>query len=129
MKTCIESDRLPRPVGPYSQAVCHNGLIYLSGQISVDPKTGAIEKKDVGEQTRRVLENMKMLLEDSGSSLDRVLKCTVFLSSASAFDSFNAVYEEYFTDKAPARTTVVAGDIFAELDVEMDAIAYVDGTE
>jgi 2-iminobutanoate/2-iminopropanoate deaminase len=129
MKTCIQSTRLPAPVGPYSQAVCHNGLLYLSGQISIDAKTGAILKTDVGEQTRRILENIKMLLEDAGSGLDKVLKCSVFLSSTDAFDSFNAVYGEYFGDQAPARTTVVAQKIFGDLDVEMDAIAYVEETQ
>ncbi len=125
MKKCIKSNRLPAPVGPYSQAVCYNGLLYLSGQISIDAKTGDIVKGNVGEQTRRIMENIKMLLEDAGSGLDQVLKCTVFLSSTDAFDSFNTVYGEYFSDQPPARITVVAQKIFGDLDVEMDAIAYV----
>jgi len=129
MKKCIQSTRLPAPVGPYSQAVYHKGLLYLSGQISIDAKTGAIMKTDVGEQTRRILENIKMLLEDAGSGLDKVLKCTIFLSSIDAFDSFNAVYGEYFGDQPPARITVVAQKIFGDLDVEMDAIAYVEETQ
>ena len=126
MRTCIKSPNIPLPVGPFSQAVKHNGFLYISGQISVNPKTGEIEKTDIAGQTRRILENMKILLEDAGTSMNDVIKCTIFLSSLDDFNKMNEVYGQFFKENPPARVTVGVNEIYAGLSIEMDAVAAID---
>ena len=122
-KTIISSAGAPTAIGPYSQAVAWNGLVFLSGQIPLDPATGQLIEGGIAEQTVRVLENLKAVLEASGSSLDRVVKTTVFLKNMSDFPQMNEVYGRYFASNAPARSTVEAARLPRDVQVEIDCIA------
>ena len=105
MKNVVATDRGPKPIGPYSQAIKANGFIYLSGQVALDPKTGEIVGADVRQQTERVFENIKGILEAAGANLHHVIKTTVFLKDMNDFSAMNEVYARYFTAAAPARST------------------------
>jgi 2-iminobutanoate/2-iminopropanoate deaminase len=126
MKTIIATDRAPKAIGPYSQAVIHNGLAFLSGQIPLDPATGQMVEGDITVQTERVFENLKGVLAASGSSLDRVLKTTVFLKDMAEFAKMNEVYARYFTTEPPARSTVEAARLPRDVKIEIEAIAAIE---
>jgi 2-iminobutanoate/2-iminopropanoate deaminase len=126
MKTIISTERAPKAIGPYSQAVVANGWAFLSGQIPLDPATNQIIAGDIAAQTERVLENLKSLLEAAGSSLDRVVKTTVYLKDMGEFAKMNEVYGRYFASNAPARATVEAARLPRDVSVEIDCIASVD---
>ncbi len=119
----IATDKAPKAIGPYSQAVKAGGLVFLSGQIALDPATGQLVGGDVCAQTRRVIENLKAVLEAAGSSLDKVVKTTVFLKDMNDFAAMNEVYGQYFASGAPARATVQAARLPKDVSVEIDAIA------
>lgn len=123
MKKIIAADAAPKAIGPYSQAVAWNGLVFLSGQIPLDPATGELVEGDIAAQTERVLENLKAVLEASGSSFDKVVKTTVFLKNMDDFPRMNEVYARYFPSQAPARSTVQAARLPRDVQVEIDAIA------
>lgn len=123
MKEVISTPNAPKAVGPYSQAVRYKDMLYLSGQIPIDPKTGEYVRDTVAAQTRRCMDNIKAVLEAAGATMDNVLKCTIFLSTMDHFQEMNAVYAEYFTDAPPARITVASAGIFDDLDVEIDVVA------
>ena len=126
MKT-ISTPNAPAAIGPYSQAVISNGFAFLSGQIPLDPATGQlIEARDIAAQTERVLENLKAVLEGCGSSLDRVVKTTVYLKDMGEFAPMNEVYARYFAQNAPARATIEAARLPRDVRVEIDCIATVD---
>lgn len=122
-KKIIRSERFPKPAGPYSIAVEAGGLVFVSGQVSQDASTGKIVGSTVAEQTERVLTNLKAILEEAGSSLDKVVKVTVFLSDISAFAEMNSVYARFFPKDQPARTTVQGLLAKKEYLVEIDAVA------
>lgn len=126
MKTIISTERAPKAIGPYSQAVVSNGWAFLSGQIPLDPVTNQIITGDIAAQTERVLENLKSVLEAAGSSLDRVVKTTVYLKDMGEFAKMNEVYGRYFANHAPARATVEAARLPRDVSVEIDCIASVD---
>jgi 2-iminobutanoate/2-iminopropanoate deaminase len=123
MKTAIHSDHAPKAIGPYSQAIVHNGLAYLSGQIPLDPATGQLISGDIAAQTERVLENLKAVLAACGSSLDAVLRTTVYLADMADFPAMNEVYARYFTNPAPARSTIQAAALPRGARVEIDCVA------
>ena len=123
MKKIVATEAAPKAIGPYSQAVVYNGLTYLSGQIPLDPVTGQIVEGDVAVQTVRVLENLRAVLEASGSSLDKVLKTTVFLKDMADFPRMNEVYGKYFPAGAPARATVEVARLPRDVRVEIECIA------
>lgn len=123
MKSVISTAAAPKAIGPYSQAVAYNGLVYLSGQIPLDPETGQIVAGGIAEQTERVLENLKAVLAASGSSLSGVLKTTVYLKDMAEFPVMNEVYGRYFSENAPARATVEVARLPRDVRVEIDAIA------
>ncbi|HZT36857.1 MAG TPA: RidA family protein [Bryobacteraceae bacterium] len=125
MKTVIATDKAPRAIGPYSQAIVHNGLAFLSGQIPLDPATGELVEGGIAAQTERVLENIKSVLAACGSSLDRVVKTTVFLRDMGEFAEMNEVYGRYFSASPPARSTVQAARLPRDVRVEIEAIAIV----
>ena len=125
MKKSVATESAPKAIGPYSQAVVHNGLAFLSGQIPLDPATGALVAADIAVQTERVLENIKAVLAAAGASLDTVLKTTVFLKDMGDFPKMNEVYARYFPGDAPARSTVQAAKLPRDVMVEIDAIAAV----
>jgi 2-iminobutanoate/2-iminopropanoate deaminase len=121
----VTSDRLPRPVGPYSPGMILDRLIFVSGQGATDPGTGALVSPDVEAQTEQCLKNVAAILEAAGSSLDHVLRCGVFLLDMKEFQKMNGVYERVFGDHRPARTTIQAAGLPGEgLRVEIDAVAY-----
>ena len=122
-KRIVSTDQAPKAIGPYSQAVVHNGIAYLSGQIPLDPATQQLIDGDVAAQTERVLENIKAVLAACGSSLDNVLKTTVFLADMGEFARMNEVYGRYFPQNAPARSTVQAARLPRDVRVEIDCIA------
>lgn len=123
MKQVILTDRGPKPIGPYSQAVRSNGFLFVSGQVALDPKTGDFVGADVRQQTERVLENLKAILEAGGSSLSHVVKTTVFLKDMNDFTAMNETYARYFTAAPPARSTVQAARLPKDALVEIDVIA------
>jgi 2-iminobutanoate/2-iminopropanoate deaminase len=126
MKNIISTEKAPKAIGPYSQAVVANGWAFLSGQIPLDPVTNQIITGDIAAQTERVLENLKSVLEAAGSSLDRVVKTTVYLKDMGEFAKMNEVYGRYFAGNAPARATVEAARLPRDVSVEIDCIASVD---
>lgn len=119
----VATDRGPKAIGPYSQAVRANGFVFLSGQIPLDPKTQQIVEGDVAVQTERVMENLKGVVEAAGSSLHHVVKTTVFLADMNDFAAMNEVYARYFTANAPARSTVEVARLPKNVRVEIDLIA------
>jgi 2-iminobutanoate/2-iminopropanoate deaminase len=123
VKEAVFTDKAPRPVGPYSQAIVAGDLVFISGQIPIDPRTGKLVEGDFEDQVRRVLENIKAILEAAGLTLDDVVKVTAFLKDPSKFQDFNRVYSEYFKGSFPARTTVFVADLPAGAQVEVEAIA------
>jgi 2-iminobutanoate/2-iminopropanoate deaminase len=125
MKDIVNSDRGPKPIGPYSQGVKINGLLYLSGQIPLDPKTNEMISGDIKAQTERVLENIKGILEAAGSNLHHVVKTTVFLKDMNEFPAMNEVYANYFTAAHPARSTVQVARLPKDALVEIEVIASV----
>ncbi len=123
MQEQIESSRAPAPIGPYSQAIRAGGFVFLSGQIPIDPATGAVVAGDIADQTRQVIRNLSGVLEAAGSSLSSVVKTSVFLKNLDDFARFNSVYAEYFGETRPARSTVQAARLPREVLVEIEAIA------
>jgi 2-iminobutanoate/2-iminopropanoate deaminase len=123
VKQVIATDRGPKAIGPYSQAIKANGLIFISGQIPLDPGTQQLIEGDITKQTERVMENLKGIVEASGSSLNKVLKTTVFLSDMADFVAMNEVYGRYFTDAPPARATVQVARLPRNVSVEIELIA------
>jgi 2-iminobutanoate/2-iminopropanoate deaminase len=121
-KKIVFTGKAPKPIGQYSQAVIVGNLVFISGQIPIDPRTSKIIKGGIEEQTIQVLENMKKILESIELTLTNVVKVSIFLSDLNLFQSFNKVYNKYFIDSPPARTTVQAG-LFEEVLIELDAIA------
>ena len=123
----VRTDAAPAPVGPYSQAVVHDGLLYCSGQIPLDPATGKMIEGDIEAQTRQVFANLRAVLEAAGSSLDRVVRASVYLADLSLFPRVNAVYAEHFrAAPQPARSTIQAAALPLGAQVEIDVIALVD---
>lgn len=125
MKDVIATDRGPKAIGPYSQAIRANGFVFVSGQIALDPRTQQIVPGDVAAQTERVLENLRGIVEAAGSSLDKVVRTTVFLADMNEFTAMNEVYAKFFPGHAPARSTVQAVRLPRDVRVEIDAIALV----
>ena len=125
MRDVILTDRGPKPIGPYSQAIRTNGFLYLSGQVALDPRTGEMTGTDIRQQTERVLENVKGILEAAGSNVHHVLKTTVFLKDMNDFAAMNEVYAKYFTSAAPARSTVQVSRLPKDALVEIEVIAAV----
>jgi len=122
-KKVTNTPNAPKAIGPYEQAIKVGEFVYASGQIPLDPKTGNIVEGDIRIQTRRVLENLRAVLEASGSSLERVVKTTVFLKNITDFAAMNEVYAEYLGAAKPARSTVAVADLPREALVEIDLIA------
>lgn len=121
----VATEHAPKAIGPYSQAVKSGGILYTSGQISLDPATGALVEGDFDAQARRVFENLKAVLAEAGSSYSRVLRATVYLTDLANFQSLNAMYAEYFGDHKPARTTVQVSALPKGSLLEIDLIATV----
>jgi 2-iminobutanoate/2-iminopropanoate deaminase len=125
VKEVIATDRGPKAIGPYSQAIRANGFVFVSGQIPLDPVTQQLVVGDIHVQTERVLENLKGIVEAAGSSLDKVVRATVFLADMNEFAAMNEVYGRYFRSQPPARSTVQVSRLPRDVRVEIDVIALV----
>jgi len=123
MRDVISTDKAPKAIGPYSQGIRAGGFIFTSGQVAIDPATQNVIAGDVAAQTDRVLKNLSAILEASGSSLSKVVRCTVFLKNMGDFAAMNEVYGRYFTQAAPSRSTVEVARLPKDVAVEIDAIA------
>jgi 2-iminobutanoate/2-iminopropanoate deaminase len=122
-KKVIQTDKAPKAIGPYSQAIQAGNLLFLSGQIPVDPKTGELIKGDIRQQTQRDLENIRGLLESQGLGMGDVIKVTIFLKDMGNFDQVNEVYATYFSSSPPARSTVEVAKLSRNAEIEIEAIA------
>jgi len=119
----VQTDRAPKAIGPYSQAIVSGDLIFCAGQVALDPKTGELVSGDIREQTRRVLDNLAAVLETAGAGLDRVTKTTVFLTDFAEFAAMNEVYAERFGAHRPARSTVQISTLPKGARIEVECIA------
>lgn len=119
----VATDRAPRAIGPYSQAIKCNGLIFVSGQIAIDPSSNQLVSGSIEEQARRVLMNISAILQEAGSNLDKVVKTTVYLKDMNEFEAMNAIYAEFFSSAKPARATVQVSRLPKDVSIEIDAIA------
>lgn len=125
MKETISTENAPGAIGPYSQAVRAGNMIFCSGQIPIDPKTGSFVSENAAEQTRQVLKNLSAVLEAAGTNLNSVVKTTVFLADMSDFAAMNEVYAEFFSASKPARATVQAARLPRDARVEIECIAVI----
>jgi 2-iminobutanoate/2-iminopropanoate deaminase len=123
MRETVFTDRAPKPIGPYSQAVKANGFLFVSGQVAFDPRTGKFLGGDVRSQTEHVLENLRRILEASGVGLERVVKATLFLKDMDDFVAVNEIYGRYFPAAPPARSTVAVSRLPKDALVEIEAVA------
>jgi 2-iminobutanoate/2-iminopropanoate deaminase len=122
-KEVIQTDKAPKPIGPYSQAIRAGNFIFLSGQLPIDPSTGEMVSGDIRQQTRQVLENVKGVLESQGLGMQDIVKVSIFLRDMGNFNQMNEVYATYFSSHPPARSTVEVGKFPKNADIEIEAIA------
>ncbi len=126
MRQIIKTDQAPLPIGPYNQAVAFNGVVFVSGQIAINPVTGNLVLDNIEDETKQVLDNVKAVLEAAGSSLDKVLKASVFVKDINLFSRINAVYAAYFEEAtAPARELVQVSELPRFVNIEISVIAAV----
>jgi 2-iminobutanoate/2-iminopropanoate deaminase len=124
-KKVIQTDKAPKAIGPYSQAIQAGNFLFLSGQIPLDPKTGELVKGDIREQTKQVLKNIKGILESQGLGMENVVKSTIFLKDIGNFNQVNEVYATYFPSSPPARSTVEVAKLPRDADIEIEALAII----
>ncbi len=127
IKVCIRTEKAPPAIGPYSQGIKTGQLVFTSGQLPMDPKTGTIVNGEIEEQTRRALENMKAVLESAGASMENVVKVTVFLTDMGDFSEMNKVYSSYFSKDPPARSCVQVAKLPKDVRIEVESIAILEG--
>lgn len=123
-KKIVKTDKAPDAIGPYSQGVVHNGIVYCSGQIPLIPGSMELNSGNIREQTGQVMENLSAVLTEAGSSMDRVLKCTIFLENMEDFPVVNEVYGSYFVSNPPARETVAVKTLPKNVAIEISCVAY-----
>jgi len=123
MRDVVLTEHGPKPIGPYSQAIRANGFLYVSGQVALDPKTGALVGTTIQEQTERTLENVKGIVEAAGTKMAHVVKTTVFLKDMNDFTAMNEVYARYFPSAPPARSTVQVARLPKDALVEIEVVA------
>jgi 2-iminobutanoate/2-iminopropanoate deaminase len=125
MKKIIHTSEAPDAIGPYSQAVVHDNVVYCSGQIGLDPETNEFVGDDVSSQAEQVMENLQAVLEEAGSSFDKVIKCGIYLDDMDNFGTVNEIYGRYFDDEPPARETVAVKTLPKHCKVEIGCTAYI----
>lgn len=123
MKEAVFTDKAPKPVGPYSQGISASGFLFISGQVPLDPKTGKLVSENFEDQVKRVLENLKAILEASNMSFDNLVKVTVFMKDPTKFSTFNNIYSTYFKGQFPARSVIFVNDLPVNAQIEIEAIA------
>ena len=123
MKQKRTSNNAPKPIGPYSQAIKANDMVFISGQIAINPKTNLLIIDNIEDETKMVMENIKNILLECNCGFDDIVKCSIFLSNMDLFQSVNKVYGEYFQDPYPARETIEVGCLPKNVNVEISAIA------
>ncbi|RYU87368.1 RidA family protein [Mucilaginibacter terrigena] len=123
MKTIINTSNAPAPIGPYSQAVAANGLLFVSGQVPINPKTGEIVTTGIADEAKMVMENLKAILDEAGIGFDSIIKTNIFLTDMQTFSQVNDVYGSYFTADFPARETVQVSALPKGVNVEISVIA------
>ncbi|GAC1394742.1 MAG: RidA family protein [Ktedonobacteraceae bacterium] len=123
--TAVNTTQAPAAIGPYNQAIRYGNFVYTSGQVALDPTSGQVVGDDVQTQTRRVFQNLQAVLSSAGTSLNNVVKTTVFLVSMGDFQAMNAVYAEYFQDTKPARSTIAVAELPRKALVEIECVAVV----
>lgn len=123
MKKIINTTNAPAPIGPYSQAVMANGVLYTSGQIAINPATGELVNSSIEAETKMVMENIKAVLTEAGLDFTNIVKCSIFISDMDNFSRINAVYGEYFNENPPARETVEVARLPKDVNVEISVIA------
>ena len=126
MKKVISTDKAPAAIGPYSHAIQFSGLLFVSGQIGIDPNTGEFVEGGIEAQTEQALENVKAIIEEAGMTLKNVLKCSCFLKNMDDFVTFNSIYDRYFGDNPPARETIEVARLPKDAMVEVSAICGVE---
>lgn len=125
MKKIIHTEKAPKPIGPYNQAVMVNNTLYVSGQIPMNPASSELVKGDIKDQTRQVMENLKAILHEAGLEFSDVVKCSIFIMDMKDFPLVNEVYGKYFSEEAPARETVQVSGLPLGVDVEISCIAVI----
>jgi 2-iminobutanoate/2-iminopropanoate deaminase len=123
VRQAVATDNAPKAIGPYSQGIRAGNLLFVSGQVPIDPATGAIIEGDIAAQTHRVMRNLAAILEAGGATMDQVVRCTVYLADMNDFAAMNEVYGSYFSQPAPARATIQAVRLPKDARVEIDVIA------
>jgi len=118
----ILTSKAPQPRGPYSQGVIHGGILYVSGQGPIDPVTNKLIKGTIQQETTRTLENIKAIIREAGGKLEDILRMTCYLADMNDYSAFNNAYKDYFIKEPPARTTVQAGRLPADIKIEIDAV-------
>jgi len=127
-KKVVQTEKAPKAIGPYSQAIQAGGFLFLSGQVPLDPKTGELIRGDVSQQTKQVLENIKGVLESQKLGMEDGVKVTIFLKNISNFNQVNEIYSTYFPTSPPARSTVEVARLPRDVEIEIEAIAFVRNT-
>ncbi|MFQ6082004.1 MAG: RidA family protein [Candidatus Aminicenantia bacterium] len=125
MKKEVKTDQAPKAIGPYSQAILANGFLFVSGQIAIDPASGQLNQGPIEQQTEQVLKNLKAILEAAGSSMDKVVKTTVYLKDINDYPKMNEIYGKYFQPPYPARAAIQVARLPKDVRVEIEAIALV----
>mgnify|MGYP001130657088 CR=1 FL=1 len=121
----VFTDKAPKPIGPYSQAVKHNDTLYISGQIGINPSTGHLIREDIQAETRQVLMNIHAILKEESLQKEHIIKCSIFISDMEQFSQINEIYSQFFGDHSPARETVQVSKLPAGANIEISAIAAV----
>ena len=121
----VNTENAPAPIGPYNQSIIHNGTLYISGQIAIDPKTSALIEGSVEDETHQVMKNIAAILNEAGSSWDQVIKCSIFLDNMDNFGKVNEIYGSYFGDHYPARECVEVAKLPKSVQVEISVVAAV----
>lgn len=125
LKNIVKTDKAPAAIGPYSQAIVHQNILYCSGQIALDPDSMELVSDDVEEQARQVMNNIEQILLEAGSSFSKVLKCSIFLDDMDDFSVVNEIYGSYFPENPPARETVEVSRLPKDVRIEISCAAYI----
>ncbi len=123
MKTIIRTDKAPKPIGPYNQAIMANGLLYSAGQIAMDPGTGELIAGDIKDETRQTLENVKAILHEAGMDMRNIIKASIYILDMKAFKDINEVYASFFEDKFPAREVIEVNGLPKNAAIEISVVA------